>query len=318
MMRGLEVGTDHLGYFEDFVRLKRFDNYAAVIRHRWEEGFVACILLFKRFSNDYLTFSSLLIPPTVLGLACFIHKSRVPMAYALLLMFTLGLYFIAYNAMRQMLGNAIVLAFIDLVYQKKYVKFAIVTVIVAFLFHHSTAMLLILIPFYHYAEKRESYNKKVMCMIVFVSWLMFFVGKLFMQNILTGLTMVVGMNEFDGYIEGWDEEGINNLTASMYTIYTLLFIYCQGKRQNTFVTICFTTFTVLYNIFQMMTTQSGRVAYPFMCFWMIAIPMALMDKTTKHRRWLFLATVVFSLAYFLKNFYFFNYGDVNPYVWRTL
>lgn len=317
MMRGLEVGTDHLGYFEDFLQLKRFDHYELVIRHRWEEGFVACILLFKKFSNDYLTFSSLLFPPTILGLVYFIRKNHVPMAYALLSMFMLGIYFTAYNAIRQYLALALVLAFIDLVYQKKYVKFAVVTLVVALMFHHSTVLLLLLIPFHIYSEKHKVCKKKVLYIAIVASWCMFFTGKLFMQNTLTMITAIVGMNEFDGYIEGWEEEDIGNLTATMYTLFTLILIYCQGKKQTSFVTICFSSFAILFNIFQMMSTQSGRVAFPFMCFWMIAIPVALMDKTTKHRKLLFLATIVFCVGYFLRSYYFSNQGDINPYYWRT-
>lgn len=317
MMRGLEVGTDHLGYFDDFLLLKKFDHYNQIIRHRWEEGFVACILLFKEFSNDYLTFSSLLFPPTVLGLVYFIRKNKIPLAYALMLMFLLGIYFTAYNAMRQFLALAIILAFVDFVYQKKYVKFAIVTLITALLFHHSTVILLLLIPFHMYSTKHEICNKKTLYIAIITSWCIFFVGKTFMQNVLTAITAMSAMNEFDGYIKGWNEEGIGNLIASMYTIYTLLLIYCQGQKQTSFVSICFSSFTILFNIFQMMSTQSGRVAFPFLCFWMIAIPVALMDKTTKHRKILYLATVVFCITYFMRNFYFSNQHEVNPYYWRT-
>ena len=64
MMRGLEVGTDHLGYESDFYLIKTFKSMN-VMRHDFEIGYVSFMLLFKKFSNKYLTFASLAIPVTL-------------------------------------------------------------------------------------------------------------------------------------------------------------------------------------------------------------------------------------------------------------
>lgn len=91
---------------------------------------------------------------------------------------------------------------------------------------------------------------------------MFFIGKSFLQGALLGITNILGMTEFDYYINN-SEEDVGNTTSLFFTIYTLLLLYYSNSRTSNFELLVLVVFVVLFNIFQMMGHQSGRVAYPF-------------------------------------------------------
>lgn len=44
MMRGLYVGTDHGGYEADFYVIRNLRYASQVIQHRFEIGYIACIV----------------------------------------------------------------------------------------------------------------------------------------------------------------------------------------------------------------------------------------------------------------------------------
>lgn len=108
MMRGLEVGTDHLGYESDFYLIKTFKSMN-VMRHDFEIGYVSFMLLFKKFSNDYLTFASLAIPVTLWEFWRFMEAFKVNKAYSLSLFYFSGMYFATFNVMRQMMAIGVIL-----------------------------------------------------------------------------------------------------------------------------------------------------------------------------------------------------------------
>ena len=57
VFRGLNVGSDHAGWEQDFYIIKSFESS---YYHDFEIGYVSLILFFKLFSNDWLWFSGLL------------------------------------------------------------------------------------------------------------------------------------------------------------------------------------------------------------------------------------------------------------------
>lgn len=317
MMRGLNVGTDHAGYADDFYKIQSLDNARNVIFHRFEWGYLACIVLFKQFSNDYLTFASLAVPPTVLGFVAFVNRYKVNKAQALAIMVVLGYYFFSYNAMRQTLAISLILAFIGYIHQQKYIHFAIATIIIAFLFHQSTLLLLALLPIHRISLRQQVVPKKTLSIILVASFIAYYIGKHTLQNTLIGINTFIGMGEFNGYILNRNiSEEIENTTSMMFTIYSLIFLYIKKDKGNIFETICFIMYVVLYNTFQMMGSQSGRIAIPFLCFYSISIPLVLKEKS-KYSKLFTIVTVVFCLGYFYFKFYLGNTGAINPYYWRT-
>ena len=66
----------------------------------------------------------------------------------------------------------------------------------------------------------------------------------------------------------------------------------------------------------MMGHQSGRVAYPFLYYYVVAIPHVLQNLQGKNKILLLIVTILFCLGYFTNSFIVNNSCEVNPYVWR--
>ena len=112
-MRGIEVGTDTLGYADDynFIIQVRDGNY---ILHTFEKGFIVLIYLFKKYvTHEYLPFVTFMFTVFFAGVMRLLSYTKVPYALGLYFLFTLGFYFGAYNVMRQMMAIGIILLFVN-------------------------------------------------------------------------------------------------------------------------------------------------------------------------------------------------------------
>ena len=235
MMRGIDVGTDHAGYEDDFYLIKTFKSMN-VMRHDFEIGYVSLILLFKKFSNDYLTFASLAIPVTLWGFWKFIDTFKVNKAYSLSLFYFSGMYFATFNVMRQMMAVGIILGFIKWLLDKRYLKFGILIVLVSLLFHKSTLISLVLIPIHYYSLKYSVLPKKHIAILAGACFAAFYIGKEFVQNTSLAILLSIGLGDrYDGYLSGMSEEDISNLTATMLTIYFLIWLYFKKNNKSVFI-----------------------------------------------------------------------------------
>lgn len=314
MMRGLEVGTDHMGYETDFYYITDLSS-SKFLCHRFETGFVGCIVLFKKFCNDYLTFTALLVPPTVLGLLIFIKKQTNNVAIALALMVFTGLYFRSFNLIRQMLAIALALSFIQLIYDKKYLYFTLILAIISFSFHKSTLILLLLIPFHYIAEHFGQINKLYCYIAIIVSFISFYVGRMFIQDSMLSILSILDMAEYNSYIMDEHEEIGNNISL-LLTVFSLITIYVKEKDKNVFQTISFVAYIVLFNFFQMLRTDTGRIALPFLCFYMVLIPNMLNVEKIKYRRLYIILTIAIFIALFVRSYVLANSGEIKPYYFR--
>lgn len=318
MMRGLEVGTDHLGYESDFYLIKTFKSMN-VMRHDFEIGYVSFMLLFKKFSNDYLTFASLAIPVTLWGFWRFIEAFKVNKAYSLSLFYFSGMYFATFNVMRQMMAIGVILGFINWLLNKKYLKYGVLIIIVSLLFHKSTLISLVLIPIHYYSTKHAELPKKHIAIVAGVCFAAFFVGKEFVQNTSLAILLSIGLGDrYDGYLSGMSEGDISNLTATMLTIYFLIWLYFKNKSKNVFISWIYFIYIATFNIFQMLDSAAGRISYPFWVFVLIAIPKLLEELKGKIKVFFILITIVVYAALFINNYWLNNTNGVNPYIWRTL
>jgi len=317
MMRGLEVGTDHLGYEDDFYSLHSLQNMENQMRHRFEWGFVACILLFKQFSNDYLTFSALCFLPFFIGSMWLIKQRSRSMALSLLVFWSF-FYLTSYNVIRQFLCMAMIAPCVCL-FDKKggYLKFATITIILSFLFHHSSLMMLALIPIHWYCSRIEKSDKKVLSLLVIGSFVVFYIGNTFFKSFFVTLSAVMNLSEFEGYITQAREEAGGNTYSLFYTLYMLIVIYVIDARKYKFELYVVVVSICLFNIFNTMSIFASRVYWDFWLYSVVLIPNIMVDKNTRHRKLFYLVTIVFCTAYFFFTSVLGNSGEINPYYFRT-
>lgn len=316
MMRGLEVGTDHLGYESDFYLIKTFKSMN-VMRHDFEVGYVSFILLFKKFSNDYLTFASLAIPVTLWGFWRFIEAFKVNKAYSLSLFYFSGMYFATFNVMRQMMAIGVILGFINWLLNKKYHKFGVLIIVISLLFHKSTLISLVLIPIHYYSAKHAELPKKYIAIVAGVCFTAFFVGREFVQNTSLAILFSIGLGDrYDGYLSGMSEGEISNLTATMLTIYFLIWLYFKKTNKNVFITWIYFIYITSFNLFQMLDTAAGRISYPFWAFILVTIPKLIEELNGRKKIIFIIISVIFYISYFTNSYVLNNMNGVNPYIWR--
>lgn len=315
-MRGLEVGTDHLGYESDFYLIKTYKSMN-VMRHDFEIGYVSFILLFKKFSNDYLTFASLAIPVTLWGFWRFIEAFKVNKAYSLSLFYFSGMYFATFNVMRQMMAIGVILGFINWLLNKKYLKFGVLIIVISLLFHKSTLISLVLIPIHYYSAKHAELPKKYIAIVAGVCFTAFFVGREFVQNTSLAILFSIGLGDrYDGYLSGMSEGEISNLTATMLTIYFLIWLYFKKTNKNVFITWIYFIYITSFNLFQMLDTAAGRISYPFWAFILVTIPKLIEELNGRKKIIFIIISVIFYISYFTNSYVLNNMNGVNPYIWR--
>lgn len=308
------VGTDFLGYHEDFLLIHNVENAQNIIYHNFEIGFIWMIYLFKRFSNDFLLFGSLIFLPFFFGCVKLIKESKVNLACGLFVLYTYGLYFSGYNIMRQMMCIGFVLFFIGWLYRCKYWHFAAAVLVLSVLFHKSSVIMLVLIPIHYYVQKIQQIDKKVLYIAVVVSFALYYLGANYFVGIFSTIVGAVGLDYGGGYLRTEGEGG--NMVSLMYTLLALIVIYCKNPATSKFPTYTFVSSIVLFNLLNIMPTFASRAFWGLFVFCIVLIPDMLADRETQHKRFFAATAFVFGLGYFFYAYYFNNYGEINPYVWR--
>lgn len=312
MSRGLMVGTDHFGYKDGFMYFHGFDS-KNWDRFHFEKGYLFLIALFKLFSHNYLLFASLTFILYIGGILLFMNYYKVNNSWQYFLFYTLGFYFFGYNTMRQTIGIALTLAFIDFLYKKKYVYFGILTLLIAFLMHKSGAILLLLIPIHYFSEKIKYIPKKTLYIVVILSFLSYYIGQKFIKGFFTDFVTLIGFDDdYNRYIE-YESENMGNLLSGMYTLFALILIYLKSKSGDRFCFYVYIFSVILFNLGNMMNGRATRMSLGFMYFIIPLIPLMLTKEPTKYKWILKTITIVFCIVYFFRSYYFANCGLINPY-----
>lgn len=316
MMRGLEVGTDHLGYRSDFFSLRSIEGSSKQMGHRFEIGYVAILLLFKQISNDYLTFTALTFLPFFIGYYIFIRQYKANMPLALFIWFFLGFYFFAYNGMRQAMCMGLILPFTYLVQSGRYVKYMCIVVTFSILFHLSSVLFLILIPIHWYVTNRSWNNKSLLYLLLILSYLSFWIGRALFQDVLTLLIIIFGLGDFSVYINGAEVKGLSNTISTGYTLFALIVVYCANLHKYKFEVCIFVLAICVFNIFNILTEFSSRVYWPFYSFAIVLLPLLIYDKSTRYRHILFGTTMVICIVFFYSRYYVGKIEGIEPYYYR--
>lgn len=317
ILRDITVGTDTFGYYSDYRTLHGFGDVYKIY-HDFEPGFIALIVWFKKYiTPDYLPFVSLIFIPFFAGCLRLISYKKVSFPLALFFLFTWGFYFVAYNIMRQMMALGIIFLFIPWLYERKYVKFAIAVLVTALLFHRSSAILLSLIPIHYWVTVKDKFPAKTwLYAAVWISFVIFFVGKTFMQGLLSPIVTLVDPTSLN-YIMGNEniELGFTYNSGQSLAASLLIFLYRKGKMN--FEMFLFILGISVYNIMGMLSMFGSRLAVYFTLFGIIIFPHILSYRNLNKKEHIclfvfFLYTAIrFAYAYYIN-----NNGEVNPYLFR--
>lgn len=310
VFRGLNVGSDHAGWEQDFYIIKSFGSS---YYHDFEIGYVSLILFFKHFSNDWLWFSGLTFLVPMIGTFYFIKQYKISYAWAIFIFYIFGIYFAAFNSMRQYMAICSIAAFSYLLNEKKYLIFALLTIAVALLLHKSTIIMLLLIPIHLFVQNKHI-HKVYLYLIIIFSYLLSYVDvKIIILPILAILDFIGLAGDYSQYASS--EAHLNsNIYALVLTLYVLLLVFVSDNNDFSSEKYTVVLFIVLYNIFNLLSIYGTRVAYPFEYYLIVYVPMLLKKLNgTRNGIILKIATLVCGLGYFLACFAISNVSSVNPY-----
>lgn len=319
ILRDFTVGTDIQVYFEHYRFLNDYNDIFDADNDAFEPGFIALIVLFKKFiGGEYLTFISLVFIPFFLGFMKFIFYRKVSVPLALLFFYMWGFYFNGYNLMRQMLAIGTIMFFIPLLYERKYWKFSVAVVITALLFHKSSVVMLLLIPFHYWTTVKNKFPaKKWLHALVIASFAMFFVGKTYFQSALMPLVALYDAH-YSYYIMGLETEELGYTFNLGQSLAACLLIYIYKKKSMDFEMLVFTFGVAVYNIMGMFSAFGPRLAMYWTLFGVVLFPCIMSRvnrKKIKELMYTFVFIIYLSIRFFY-NYHFNNIDEVNPYLFR--
>lgn len=313
VFRGIDVGTDHAGYEEDFYILNSYKSMD-LMGHRFEIGYVSLILFFKNFSNDYLWFSGLTFLIPMISTMYFVKKYKINYAWALFVFFFMGFYFDSMNLMRQYMAICSIAAFTYLLKKQEYKKFAIVVIAFSIAFHLSSVIMLLLIPLFYFFEKKHYYiSKKWLYILIISSYFLFYIGPKILAPLILTFMSILPVDVFSSYVSNYDTTEISNSMVTIYNIYALLLVYLNKNTKINAELMCFVFFIMSYNIFNMFSTYAFRAVLPFKYYMIALVPLMFSYNNTNSTKLLKLMTVVFILAVFFVSFVMGNSNEINPY-----
>ena len=317
--RAMSVGMDVTSYCITYNDLNT--NTFSELAERFEPGFLATMLPLKFLGlQEPMIFVYLCF---IVFWACnlrFVNRYSVYAGFAVFLIYAMGYYFEAYNTVRQMLCHAIILCFIPLLEKKKYLRYSIITIIIALLFHKSQVIMLVcLFPFW----VSEFFKKDSALYIYLLGSVLlsaFVLPKI--SGVLTLISLYVSNDTYSGYLMDTTTLGELSLgNLAIHSAFIAIMVFFANKNNCSPLSRNFLVISVLgqvaSNLLSPVSWLLARAANSLCYFRIIPITEMYFSKSTKNR-WIFRIIVI---IYFAFRFYgrlmrdgVGDDGDVVPYI----
>lgn len=317
--RGSTVGNDMRGGYSDEFRYIHADPSTwGKSMYQFEVGFSWLMGNFKDYvSDDRMLFFHCLFLVTFL-MRCYPVKwySRDG-AVTMFFMYGLAYYFSMYNTMRQELAFSVICMFLPFVLERKrYLLFAVLTLISAFLFHKSQAMLLLLIPMAAFIDSKVFTARNLVIALALSSVLgLTLTGKV--MSLLESYAYLFegGDTHYAAYMTYTDNIGeFSVLTPVLHTLFCIYVVYLHRRKLSVFL-LCYVSGVIILNLLTPISWIFQRIAYTFMYFSIFVyaylwsgIPRPVERKVF---RW---AVLVFTVILFARRLLADGGEDVVPYV----
>jgi len=257
------VGIDLQGYKNFFYTISSLSYKENLLNNpfKLEYGYIIFNKALSFFSTDFkiVIFSTALILSIILGY--FVYKySEVPLT-SFLLFFGLGLFVFSFSGLRQVLAIAFTILAFDKYVNKKYFL-CLIWIGIAFFFHKSAIIFLIIFPL-----NFIKINVKSLYIIIPIMVLIILKAKslmiLFIRLILPDYLHYVTSEHSFGYL---------GLFLSVTYIFCLLFSYRKKEEQKISIIRNLTLIGALVQLFGNVSTVTGRVTFYFIPYFIILIP----------------------------------------------
>jgi hypothetical protein len=309
-LRNINCGVDLISYNYFFKENSRM-TFEKVIEIYSEEGEVLYYLLNKIISlvtNNFQIFLAIVAAICIIPIAIFYKRESKNPILTISLFLTVAPFSMFFSGLRQSIAMAIVIMAFRFIKEKKIIPY-IIMILIAFGFHQSAIIMLLLYPLYH-----AKITKKWLIVIVPLMIMIF----IFKNQIFSSLILFSSK-----YAERYNE--ITSTGSYSILILLCLFnIYCfaftnREKETKEFIGLRnFLLCATCIQFFASINTVIMRINYYILLFIPILIPMVYNNSDIKYRKIVRLATTVmctFFISYFfIKAYTSSDILNVYPYV----
>lgn len=219
--RGEEIGSDTINYVRAYEFIEVLPTYEMFLKDmgRMEPGYMHLSYFLSHYGFSYFQFQIVVAFFIFYSFGKFIVKYS-PNISASCFVISTGALYLSMNVMRMELAIAILLFAIPYIQNRQWVRFLIV-VFIAFLFHKSSLVFLIMYPL-----GVLKYNRKITTLIILSSVAIAFMGVSFFQFLTSELDMYEGYTGGKYFSEDRSLVGVSIIFLE--TLLTLLFFKWTG------------------------------------------------------------------------------------------
>lgn len=335
-LRNYTIGTDVQVYVKPLVEIaQNKDNFVEFFNSRW--WYVWCFKYVSQFEIGYIMFVYVIVKIfnslqmvlffTQTIISIFMYKAIIKYKdiegkeWLAMLVYYLLFYNIGLNAMRQFISISILFyGFSLLINDHNRIKF-IVLFILAFLFHKSSILGLIIWGGYELFENKYIKNnkivlngksvngKKIILMLIILLFSFFVIN----NSLFIKFLNLLGMDNYSGYITGNIKVGMISVVKILPFIILLLFNWSEVKRKKNvyvylYIFLCFFIFSQYASV----SSFGARVAFLFETFNLILYPTICCTENNKSINYVLL--ISYLLFYW---WFYFIHGGANqtyPYI----
>lgn len=325
-LRDVSIGTDVRVYVEPlFEAAKASDSIleyysSAEFAYSWavtrisdmEFGFTLLGFISAKVFNSLPAFllmiQALTIIPIYKGLRSFSKQQPVwlGMAVYYLMYFNQSL-----NMMRQWIAMAFLFYGFQFLTDGRYRRYFL-NLAIAFLFHNSAVLGIVIFWVYQLVANENAYNKKVKVLLL----LLIGVGSLISLDLFVGVLSLLGLR-YGNYISGSLTLMPNQLLYRLPILLLLLWRWKYLKRADRFAN--FYLVMVAYDLLASQLTsifgQSGRIGIFFSEYYMLAYPaICVASSSKKNRQTMRLFTLSYLCVYWWYMYVYMGAQETVPYV----
>lgn len=284
-LRSINIGNDTVTYHQLFINVSNtpFESLSDIYSLRWEMGFIYLIKILSYISSSpqiIIVVSSIFIYITLYK---FVYSYSNNIVLSIFLFMTMRYYFFFLSNIRQSIAICIILIAFDLLNKDKLVL-SVFTVILAYLFHTTSIVFLVVIAF-----KKIKYTNRKMGLILLFSIIIF----AFFNQLYDFINLFFPI-KYQNYVNtSYFLESDNLANTLNCIIFFLIFLFCHFfyKRNNNTELVKSNNFNLLFPllsfVFSLIAIKFGmatRIQYYFSIFLIVIIPNIITQLTISRNK----------------------------------
>ena len=316
--RAETVGTDlHGGYSYEFKAIHMDPSTWGQYMYQFEVGFAWIMAAFKTYISDVgIYFFHIIFAITFILCSLIIKRYSVNPAMTLFFLVGMAYYFSFFNTMRQHLCFSLICMFLPWVLEKnKFIKFAIATIIISYLFHKSQIVLCAIIPIAIFYKKNIFSTKN----LIIISAITSAIGILFTNTISSQLANFAFIYEGDnsnyaGYLSYDENIGeYSNISNIFNTLFAIYIVYTHRFKKDVFL-VLYVLGIIILNLLTPVSWIYMRIAFTFMYFRIFTYTTLWYEIPNKKEKLIYrFIILLYTFIMFNNRLINDNYSDVVPY-----